>query len=58
MGKESKVKTTKEIIAELSKYPDDLKWELIVDEDEGVMLVSDYTGDIANAQAVINLDDE
>ena len=52
------MKTTKEIIAEFSKYPDDLKWEVIVDEDEGIIIVSDYTGDISNAQAVINLNDD
>ena len=55
---ERKVKTTKELIAELSEYPDDLKWEAIFDEDEGFMLVSEYTGNITNAQVSINLEDD
>jgi hypothetical protein len=49
------MKTAKEIIETLSKYPEDLKWYLVMDEDEGPLLVSEWTGDIADAQGCIGL---
>jgi len=45
--------STKDLVRELNKYPDDLKWYVVIDEDEGGLLVSEYTGDIANAQVAI-----
>ena len=50
------MKSTKDLIKELEKYPDDYKWYAIIDEDEGAMLITDYTGNLSNAQAAINLD--
>lgn len=49
------MKTAKEIIETLGKYPEDLNWYLLMDEDEGPLLVSEHTGDIANAQGCITL---
>lgn len=51
------MKTTKQLIDELSKYSDDLGWYVSADDDEFTGLYSDYTGDIANAQAFIQCDD-
>jgi len=48
--------TTKELIEELSKYPDDVKW--YGNEEDGGCLVSEYTGDIKNAQIVIDCPEE
>ena len=46
--------TTEELIKELSKYPNQ-RWYAIEDEDEGIILLSEYTGDIENAQVSISL---
>jgi hypothetical protein len=52
------MKTTKELIDELSKYPPDAKWYAIIDEDEGGMLVSGYDQRIPGWQGAINCDED
>ena len=52
------MKTTQQIIDELNKYPLDIKWSVIIDDDEGGMLISEYTGITGMYQVAINIERE
>jgi len=52
------MKTSAEIIEALRNYPPDLNWYVILDEDEGFMLISEYTGNISDAQGCIVIGEE
>lgn len=51
------MKTAEEIVAELKKYPSQIKWYVVIDGDDGALLVSEYTGKPGDLQGCIELGD-